>query len=116
MLSGIRGGGFEAELSNDTGYVERSASGRVDYPPILPGMIVVWIDADRFPGFANALKNNPGMSLSLVSNQGDLPCTAVSLSGWPPIRIELQPDKRLRVSAHSLSGKLSNNFAQETTT
>ena len=116
VLSGIRGGEFEAELLNDTGYVERSASGRGDYPTLLPGVIVVWIDADRSPGFANALKNNPGLPLSLVSNYGNLPCTAISISGWPPIRIELQPDKRLRASAQSLSRKLGNNFAHETTT
>jgi hypothetical protein len=116
VLSAIRGGEFEAELLNDTGYVESSLSGRIDYPPILPGVIVVWIDADRSVGFANALKNNPGLPLSLVSNYGNLPCTVVSISGWPPIRIELQPDKRLRASAQSLSGKLSNNLAHETTT
>jgi len=112
VLSAIRGGGFEAALLNNTGYVEQSLSGRCDYPPILPGVIVVWIDADRSPGFASALKNNPGMPLNLVSNYGNLPCAAISISGWPPIRIELQPDKRLRAS----SRKLSNNFAHETTT
>jgi hypothetical protein len=63
------------------------------------GVIVVWVDAGRFPGFAAALKDHPDLALALVSNYGDLPCTALSISGWPPIRIELQPDKRLRAAA-----------------
>lgn len=116
VLSAIRGGKFEAQLLNDTGYVEQSLGGRIDSQQMLPGVIVVWVDADRSPEFANALKDNPDLPLSLVSNHGDLPCTAVSISGWPPIRIELQPDKRLKVSAQSLPRKLNNNFAYETTT
>ena len=116
VLSAIRGGEFEAEILNDTGYVEQSLSGRVDYSQLLPGVIVVWIDADRSPGFANALRINPHLPLSLVSNYGDLPCTALSISGWPPVRIELQPDELLRASAQTLSRKLGNNPAHETTT
>ena len=99
VLSAIRGGGFEAELLNETGYTEWSLSKRSDDPAVRAGVIVVWVDAGRSPDFANALKEYPDLALTLVSNYGDLPCTALSISGWPPIRIELQPDKRLRVAA-----------------
>ena len=99
VLSAIRGGGFEAELLNETGYAEGTLSGRSDDPAVRAGVIVVWIDAERFPDFAKALKQHPDLALTLVSNYGDLPCTALSVSGWPPIRIELQPDKRLRAAA-----------------
>lgn len=99
VISAIRGGGFEAELLNESGYAERSISGRVDDSAVRAGVIVVWVDAERFPDFAGALKEHPDLALTLVSNYGDLPCMALSLSGWPPIRIELQPDKRLRMAA-----------------
>jgi len=99
VLSAIRGGGFEAELLNETGYAEETLSGRVDDPAVRAGVIVVWIDAERSPDFAKALKQHPDLTLTLVSNYEDLPCTALSVSGWPPIRIELQPDKRLRAAA-----------------
>ena len=99
VLSAIRGGGFEAELLNETGYAEWSSGKRSDDRATRAGVIVVWIDAQRSPDFANALKEYPDLALTLVSNYGDLPCTALSISGWPPIRIELQPDKRLRVTA-----------------
>jgi hypothetical protein len=99
VLSAIRGGGFEAELLNETGYAEETLSGRSDDSAVRAGVIVVWIDAERFPDFAKAIKQHPDLALTLVSNYGDLPCTALSVSGWPPIRIELQPDKRLRAAA-----------------
>ena|SRR2546423_2188736 len=99
VLSAIRGGGFEAELLNETGYAEETPSGRSDDPGVRAGIIVVWIDAERAADFAKALKQYPDLTLTLVSNYGDLPCTALSISGWPPIRIELQPDKRLRAAA-----------------
>ena len=99
VLSAIRGGGFEAELLNETGYTEESLRGRSDDPVIRTGVIVVWIDAERYPDFAEALKEYPDLALTLMSNYGDLPCTALSISGQPPIRIELQPDKRLRAAA-----------------
>jgi hypothetical protein len=98
VLSAIRGGGFEAELLNDTGYAEQALRGEPDYPARPPGVTVVWIDAERSPDFVRALKNNPNLPLTLVSNYGSLPCRALSISGWPPIRIELQPDKRLKAS------------------
>lgn len=99
VLSAIRGGGFEAELINETGYTEASLDEWSNAPVVRPGVIVVWIDAERSPDFANALKEYPDLVLTLVSNYGDLPCRALSISGWPPIRIELQPDKRLRAAA-----------------
>jgi len=99
VLSAIRGGGFEAELLNETGYAEESLSGPSDDPAVRTGVIVVWVDAERSPDFAKALKEHPDLALTLVSNYGDLPCTALSISGWPPMRIELQPDKRLREAA-----------------
>jgi hypothetical protein len=99
VLSAIRGGGFEAELINETGYAEWSLSGRSNDPDVRAGVIVVWIDAGRSPDFAKALEQSPDLALTLVSNYGDLPCTALSISGWPPIRIELQPHKRLRAAA-----------------
>lgn len=99
VLTAIRGGGFKAEIINETGYAEESLSGRSDDLAIRAGVIVVWVDAERSPDFANALKDHPDLALTLVSNYGDLPCTALSVSGWPPIRIELQPDKRLRAAA-----------------
>lgn len=98
VLSAIRGGGFEADLLNESGYAEWSLSRRYDDPAKLAGEIVVWVDAERFPGFANALRKYPNLALTLVSNYGELSCTTLSISGWPPIRIELQPDKALRTS------------------
>ena len=99
VLSAIRGGGFEAELLDETGYTEGSINERSDDQVVRAGVIVVWVDAERSPEFANALKAYPDLTLTLVSNYGDLPCTALSVSGWPPIRIELQPNKRLRAAA-----------------
>lgn len=99
VLSAIRGGGFEAELLNQTGYTEVSLRGRSDDPVVRTGVIVVWVDAERSPGFARVLKEHQDLTLTLVSNYGDLPCTTLSISGWPPIRIELQPDQRLRAAA-----------------
>ena len=99
VLSAIRGGGFEAELLNETGYAEGTLSGRYDDPVVRAGVIVVWVDAARSPEFAKALKEYPDLALTLVSNYGELPCTVLNISGWPPIRIELQPDKRLRAAA-----------------
>lgn len=99
VLSAIRGNQVEAELLNETGYVEGVGGGRSGDPTVRAGMIVVWIDAEQSPDFARAIKNNPDLSLSLVSNYGDLPCKALSISGWPAMRIELQPDKRLRAAA-----------------
>jgi hypothetical protein len=99
VISAIRGGGFEAELLNESGYAEASIAGRAGEVAARAGVIVVWVDAERFPDFAGALKEHPDLALALVSNYGDLPCTALSLAGWPPIRIELQPDKRRRVAA-----------------
>jgi len=99
VLSAIRGGGFEAELINETGYTEASLDEWSNAPVVRAGVIVVWIDAERSPDFAKVLKEYPDLTLTLVSNYGDLPCTALSISGWPPIRIELQPDKRLRAAA-----------------
>lgn len=95
VLLAIRGGGFEAELLNATEYAEWSLSGRTDDPAKLAGEIVVWVNAERSTDFAKALKKYPDLALTLVSNYGDLPCKTLSISGWPPIRIELQPDKRL---------------------
>src|ERR1700755_3581716 len=80
VLSAIRGGGFEAQLFNKTGYVERSLSGRSNDTAIQAGVIVVWVDAEQAPGFARALREHPDMVLTLVSNYGDLPCTALSIS------------------------------------
>ena len=99
VLSAIRGGGFEAEIINETGYAEWSVSGRSGDHTVRAGEIVVWIDADRSPDFANALEEYPDLALTLTSNYGDLACTALSISGRPPVRIELQPDKRLRAAA-----------------
>jgi len=99
VLSALRGGGFEAELLNETGYTEASREEWSDAPVVRAGVIVVWVDAERSPDFAKALREYPDLTLTLVSNYGDLPCTALSISGWPPIRIELQPDKRLRAAA-----------------
>jgi len=95
-LRAIRGGDFEAELLHDTGYTEWSVSRRRDDAATLPGIIVVWVNAERSPDFANALKEDPQLPLTLVSNYGDLPCTVLSISGWPPIRIELQPARKIR--------------------
>jgi hypothetical protein len=99
VIKAIRAGGFEAALLNETGYAEASLSGRADDWAMRAGVIVVWVDAERSPDFANALKDHPDLALTLVSNYGDLSCTALSISGWPPIRIELQPDNRLRAAA-----------------
>jgi hypothetical protein len=49
VLSTMRGGGFEAELLNNTGYAEQPLRGEPDYPARPPGVTVVWIDADRSP-------------------------------------------------------------------
>ena len=95
VLSAIRGGEFTAELIYNSGYVEYSPSGRSDVGVRLAGDIVVWVDAERSPDFAQALKKNPKLPLTLVSNYGDLLCRTLSITGWPPIRIELQPDRRL---------------------
>jgi hypothetical protein len=99
VLSAIRGGGFEAELVNETGDAEETPSRRSDDAGVRAGVIVAWMDAEKAPDFAQALKQHPDLTLTLVSNYGDLPCMALSISGWPPIRIELQPDKRLRAAA-----------------
>ena len=82
VLSAIRGGGFEADLLNETGYTEESARGKPDESLVRAGVIVVWVDGERSPGFANALKQHQDLPLTLVSNYGDLPCTALSISGF----------------------------------
>lgn len=95
VLSAIRGGEFTAELIYNSGYHEYSRSGRADVGARLAGEIVVWVDAERSPEFAQALKKNPELPLTLVSNHGDLPCRTLRIAGWPPIRIELKPNRKL---------------------
>lgn len=91
VLSAIRSGEFTAELIYNSGYQEYSPSGRSDVGVRLAGDIVVWVNAERSPDFAEALKKNPKLPLTLVSNYGDLLCRTLSIAGWPPIRIELRP-------------------------